>query len=127
MFNDFVLNDSNKFINLANETNSTIDALILVFDTKIQSMQKYSKPKLISRMLTDHSDTVKKYAFNLNNQTNRNDYAAKVQHKFIQRCYLLDGLIPVYFTCSVILFCIALCWILLVFFVRKKSEQSFAV
>ena len=103
---------------IKNATNVTnrISGLIFISDQDITSKSRYVNPKLISLASRTDGLAMKQLSFELESK----NLSFKMNHRFVENCYVLYGLAPTFFFTSTILFITSAIWISFVYGLRKN-------
>ena len=90
----------------------------------MQIERNYEHPELIAKAPMGDKESLMQYSYEQSMALEKPiAYQAKMTHVFINRCFVLDDLFPVYYTGASCLFATLFIWIVFVFSVRKR--QSF--
>ena len=105
---------------IKNATNATnrISGLIFISDQDITSKSRYMNPKLISIASRTDGLAMKPFSY----EQGSKNLSFKMNHRFVENCYVLYGLAPTFFFTSTILFITSAIWISFVYGLRKNSS-----
>lgn len=101
---------------------SRMSGLIFISDNDITSQKTYSHPELIARVPSIYEEGLSALTFQANQS---NHYEVRLEHKFVEYCYVFDSLIPIIEVTVALYFIVILIWVYVVYMLRK--EQAFPV
>ncbi len=115
--NPFNSLDSNEIISQVTKADVNVNGLIFITNEFITANQSYSKPEIISLVTTNTGESMKSYAYPYNTTLKIN-----ITHTFIERCYILNPIVPTYLTLSGLWLLIIIGWWVHTFIFHKARS-----